>query len=388
MGANKAWPYFEKDEVDAAARVLHSGKVNYWTGTEGREFEREFARYCGARRAIALANGTVALEIALRLLGIGPGDEVIVAPRSFVASASCIMICGAKPVFADVDRDSQNITAESVRRVLTPRTKAIIAVHLAGWPCDMDELRTVADGHGLKLVEDCAQAHGALYKGKMVGTLGDAAAFSFCQDKIMTTAGEGGMLVMNDEELWFRAWSYKDHGKSMEALTPAGSPGFRWLHESLGTNFRLSEVQSAVGRLQLAKLPRWLDRRRSNATILTSRLGKISSLRVTPPPSDISHSYYKYYVFVRPEELKSGWTRNRILQEINQGGVTAQMGSCSEIYMEKLFDSPGLRPTTRLPNARELGDTAIMFLVHPTLDGEDMERTCLTVENVMEQASR
>ena len=198
-------------------QVFRSGKVNYWTG--GRAAVR--VRVCGisgCKHAVALANGTVALECALKALGVGPGDEVITTSRTFIASASCAVMLGARPVFADVDRESQNITAESIRRVLTPRTKAIVAVHLAGWPCEMDDILALAHERGIKVVEDCAQAHGATYKGRPVGSLGDVAAFSFCQDKIMTTAGEGGMVTTNSEELWNAMWSLKDHGKSYDAV--------------------------------------------------------------------------------------------------------------------------------------------------------------------------
>jgi len=208
------WPYFAPDEIEAAAAVLRSGNVNYWTGEEGRLFEREFAEFTGCKHAIAVANGSVALEATLRALGIGPGDEVITTSRTFIASASCAVAVGAQPVMADVDRDSQNITADSIRKVLSSRTKAIVPVHLAAWPCEMDPILKLAAEHGLKVVEDCAQAHGATYKGRPVGSMGDVAAFSFCQDKIMTTAGEGGMVTTNSDDLWEKMWAYKDHGKS------------------------------------------------------------------------------------------------------------------------------------------------------------------------------
>ena len=183
------WPYFAPDEIAAAVRVLESGNVNYWTGNEGRQFELEFAEFAGCRHAVAVANGTVALELALRTLGIGPGDEVVTSSRTFIASASCAVAVGARPVCADVDRDSGNITADTIRAVLTPATKAMVVVHLAGWPCEMDPILELAHERRLKVIEDCAQAHGATYKGRPAGSLGDIAAFSFCQDKIMTLPG-------------------------------------------------------------------------------------------------------------------------------------------------------------------------------------------------------
>lgn len=384
------WPLFEKDEIEAVSDTLVSGKTNYWTGTQGREFENEFAKFTECNHAIALANGTVALESALYALGIGPGDEVIVTSRTFIASASCVVMRGAIPIVADVDPISQNFTCDTIKPKITARTKAVITVHLAGLPCDMDPILEVAHEHGLKVIEDCAQAHGATYKGRPVGSLGDAAAFSFCQDKIMTTGGEGGMLTTNHQPLWEKAWSYKDHGKSYDAVYRRQHPpgfGFRWLHESFGTNWRLTEMQSAIGRIQLKKLPTWTKIRRRNASILQERFSSIPSLRVIIPPPYIEHAYYKYYTFVRPEMLRKGWDRDRIMTAINAEGIPCLGGSCAEIYLERAFEVGGIRPEERFAVARELGETSLMFLVHPTLGLEDMEDACLAVEKVMKNAS-
>ncbi|MDW8321746.1 MAG: DegT/DnrJ/EryC1/StrS aminotransferase family protein, partial [Armatimonadota bacterium] len=384
-----SWPHFEEEEIEAAVRVLRSGKVNYWTGEEGRLFEREFAAFAGCEYAVAVANGSVALELALYALDIGEGDEVVVTSRTFVASASSIVLRGAKPVFADVDPDSQNITAETIRSVLTPRTKAIIAVHLAGWPCEMDEVMSLARERGLWVIEDCAQAHGATYKGKPVGGLGHVAAWSFCQDKIMTTGGEGGMLTTNDRAVWEKAWSYKDHGKSYEAVyRRQHPPGFRWLHESFGTNWRMTELQAAIGRVALRKVPEWVATRRRHAQILTDCFLQTPGLRVTIPPGYIGHAYYRYYVFVRPEMLKPEWNRDRIMIELNQRGIPCNVGSCSEVYLEKSFEQAGLQPTQRLPVAKQLGETSLAFLIHPTLSEEDMQDIAATVAKVMHIACR
>lgn len=383
------WPYFEKDEVDAACAVLKSGRVNYWTGQEGRLFEKEFAAFTDCRYAVAVANGTVALELALYALGVGPGDEVIVPCRTFIASASCAVMRGAVPVMADIDPVSQNITAETIEKVITPRTKAVICVHLAGWPCDMDPILDLAREKGLLVVEDCAQALGATYKGRPVGSMGDVAVFSFCQDKIMTTGGEGGMLTTNSKEIWEKSWSFKDHGKSYEAVYHRQHPlGFHWIHESFGTNWRLTEMQSAIGRKILRKLPNWLEIRMRNATILTERFGQMPALRVTVPPYNVGNSYYKYYTFVRPERLKNGWCRDRIMAAICAEGIPCFSGSCSEIYLEKAFEKEGLRPPQRLKVAKELGETSLMFLVHPTLSVQDMNDTFLAVEKVLRVATR
>jgi dTDP-4-amino-4,6-dideoxygalactose transaminase len=382
-----AWPHFDDDEVVAATAVLRGGRVNYWTGIEGRSFEREYAKSVGVQHAVTLANGTVALELALAMLGIGPGDEVVTSPRTFIASASCAVMRGAKPVFADVDRDSQNVSASSIERVLSPRTRAIVVVHLAGWPCEMDSIVQLAASRNIPIIEDCAQANGASYHGSAVGSFGIFGAFSFCQDKIISTGGEGGMLVTRDESLWSRAWSFKDHGKSFQAAHRQDHPpGFRWLHESFGTNWRMTEFQAAIGRLQLAKLENWIERRRSNAKRLIEGLGGIDAIRVPVPPDHVRHAYYKFYAFLDTARLKSNWTRDRVVAEVAARGVPCFSGSCSEVYLERAFDGSDSRPVERLPAARELGETSLMFLVHPTLTREHMDRTCSVLRDVMDEA--
>jgi dTDP-4-amino-4,6-dideoxygalactose transaminase len=384
----RRWPHFDDEQIAAVEAVLRSGKVNYWTGEQARAFEREFAAACASAHGVALANGSLALELALHVLGVGPGDEVVVTPRSFVASASSVLLRGARPVFADVDPVSQNITADTIRPALSARTKAIIAVHLAGWPCEMAPLLGLARERGLKVIEDCAQAHGALYRGRPVGSFGDVAAFSFCHDKIMTTGGEGGMLVTSDEALWRAAWAYKDHGKSYDAVYHREhSPGFRWLHETLGSNWRMTEMQAVIGRMQLTRLPDWLARRRRHAARLTAAFREVPALRVTEPPAAVDHAYYKYYTFVRPQLLKPDWSRDRLLSAIAAEGVPCFNGSCSEIYLEKLFERAGLRPAERLPVARELGETSLMLLVHPTLAEADIRRACRVVAEVCARAT-
>lgn len=382
------WPSFTEEEANAVRDVILSNKVNYWTGQECREFEREFATWAGTQYAIALANGTVALDLAFKALGIGAGDEVIVTSRTFLASASSIVNAGAVPVFADVCADSQNITAETIAAVLTPKTRAIVCVHLAGWPCDMDSIMALAQEHNLLVVEDCAQAHGALYKGKSVGSIGHVGAWSFCQDKIMTTGGEGGMVTTNDEALWRKMWSFKDHGKSYEAVYEREhAPGFRWVHESFGTNWRMIEAQAVIGRIQLKRMPEWQKKRLENAEKIWQTANEIKALRVPQVPADILHAAYKCYVFVCPEMLAEGWDRDRIMNEITALGVPCYSGSCSEVYLEKAFDGTGWRPQESLPVARELGETSLMFLVHPTLTKQEMDKTCEVLEMVLGEAS-
>lgn len=381
------WPFYAEDEVQKSADILRSGKVNYWTGSETKKFEEEFARYHGMKYGIALGNGTLALELALIGYNIGPGDEVITTSRTFIASSSCVVRVGATPVVVDIDPESQNLSVEAVRKAITPKTKAIIPVHLAGWPCDMDALLALAREHGLKIIEDCAQAHGSKYKGRLAGSMGDMSAFSFCQDKIISTTGEGGILLLNDTEIYERLWAFKDHGKSYEAVyRKQHPPGFRWLHESFGTNWRMTEIQAAVGRLQLEKLEGWIQKRRHLALTIQKGLEGVAGLKLSSPGSDIYHSYYKYYVSVVPEHLKSGWNRDRIMSAINAEGVPCFSGSCSEIYLEKAFKQAGLGPRERLPHAQKLGELSLMFLVHPTLDMTYAEEVIVAIRKVLAEA--
>lgn len=382
------WPCFTEEEIRAVSEVLASNRVNYWTGSQCKDFEREYAEWTGAPYAIAVSNGTVAIEMALRAAGVGRGDEVVVTPRTFMASVSAAVNVGAKPVFADVDRDTQNIDATGIAGVLTPRTRAIVCVHLAGWPCDMDAIGALAAGHGLHVIEDCAQAQGARYRGRSVGTIGHVGAWSFCQDKIITTGGDGGMITTGDRALWSRMWSDKEHGKSWEAVHERQhAPGYRWLHESFGSNYRMTEMQAALGRIQLARMPAWHAARTANAAQICAAARTAPGLRVPVVPEHVEHAWYKCYVFVEPGRLKSGWSRDRIIREIVARDVPCYSGSCSEVYLEKAFDNTGFRPETRLPVAKELGETSLMFLVHPTLTQAEIDRTCAAVTDVMALAA-
>ncbi|MFF7708714.1 DegT/DnrJ/EryC1/StrS family aminotransferase [Pseudomonas sp. NPDC007930] len=387
-GPFSPWPSYSMEEADAVKEVTLSNKVNYWTGEHARKFETEFAHWVGSKYAVAVANGTVALDLALIGLGIGPGDEVIVTSRTFLASVSSIVNVGAVPVFADVDLNSQNFSSSSIAELISTKTKAIVCVHLAGWPCEMDEILALADRWSLKIIEDCAQAHGAVYRARSVGSIGHVGAWSFCQDKIMTTLGEGGMVTTNDEELWRKMWSYKDHGKSWDSIyLKQHPPGFRWLHESFGTNWRITEIQAAVGRIQLKKMPQWTALRIANANKIWATARLCKGLRVPVIPEHVKHGAYKCYVFVEPEKLAEGWSRDRIIAEITSAGVPCFSGSCSEVYLEKAFDGTGYRPANRLANAKELGDTSLMFLVHPTLTSAEIEKTCRVLQEVLEAAT-
>jgi len=382
--AFEPWPSFTQEEADAVSKVLLSNKVNYWTGQECREFEKEFATFAGTQYAVALANGTVALDVALKALNIGAGDDVIVTSRTFLASASSIVTAGANPIFADVELDSQNISARTIEAVLTPNTKAIICVHLAGWMCDMDPIMQLAAERGLYVIEDCAQAHGAQYKGKPAGSIGHISAWSFCQDKIMTTGGEGGMVTTNDEALWKKMWSYKDHGKNFDSIyNKQHPPGFRWLHDSFGTNWRMMEMQAVIGRIQLKKMTDWTEIRNQNMQRIYSAFEKAPYITVFQPSNDYVHAAYKCYVQVNVDQLPEGWSRDRIMNEIAELGVPCFSGSCSEVYLEHAFDNTPWRPAQRLQNAQKLGESSLMFLVHPTLSEDSISQTIYAIEQVL-----
>lgn len=358
--------------------------------TKNAEFEKKICESVNCKYAIALANGSLALELALVAIGIKEGDEVITTCRTFMASASCVVMRGAIPVVADVELDSQDISPKSIKECITPKTKAIIAVHHAGYPCDMDAIGSLAKKYNLFVIEDCAQVHGAVYKGRPVGSIGDVAAWSYCQDKIITTGGEGGAVTTNSEALWLKMWEYKDHGKSYDAVFYRKHPeGFRWLIESFGTNWRMTEMQAALGIRWYKKLPEWTKIRTRNANMYEKTLSKFSCVRLTSTPDSIQHAYYKYYFFVRPELLKSTWNRDRIVAEINAKGVPCFTGTCWNISEEKCFIDMGWSKSAKdLPNASELKDTSLMLLVHPTITIGDMEKACGIISEVLAQAQK
>ncbi len=383
------WPSFTSEEGEKVQSVLLSNRVNYWTGRESNAFEEEFAHWVGSSKATTFMNGTVALDASLKALEVDNGDEVIVTPRSFIASVSSVVNTGAIPIFVDVDKNNGNLCVDKILGQLSTRTKAIVCVHLAGWPCDMDEILDLANQLNISVIEDCAQAHGARYRNRSVGSLGQVAAWSFCQDKIMTTGGEGGMVTTNDEDLWRKIWSFKDHGKSYETIQEtAHQKGFRWLHESFGTNGRMMEIQAAIGRIQLKRMKEWHYKRTKNALRLQEVCLSLPALRTPIPPPYVEHAWYKFYTYVRPEALASTWSRNRIIAEINAIGVPCYQGTCSEIYLEKAFEGTGFRPKSRLPIAKELGETSLMFLVHPTLKDSEIEHTTAAIQMILHKAQR
>ena len=382
------WPYYEADEIESASQTLSSGKVNYWTGELGRQFEVAYAKSVGKQYGIALSNGTVALELALRALGIKAGDEVIVASRSYVASASCVLLVGATPVFADLDINSGNISVETIAPLINKKTKAIIPVHVGGWPCDMPAIMMLANQYNLLVIEDCAQAHGAYISGKPVGAWGHAAIFSFCQDKIISTGGEGGMLLLDDEQTYKKAWAYKDIGRSYDAVYhQEHAEGFRWLTESTGSNFRMTEFQAAIGLKQLDKLPSWVAQRNKNAIAIADILRHYDFIDVPTfeASGDNINAYYRLYAKVKKNAVVDGKSdetlRDFMINQLVVAGVPCFSGSCAEIYREKLFTN--LAPNKRLENAALFSDNAFCFLVHHTITNQQLSLMSQNIKQLL-----
>jgi dTDP-4-amino-4,6-dideoxygalactose transaminase len=381
------WPEYAPDEISAVVQTLRSGKVNQWTGKQVGLFEQAYAELHEMPFALALANGSVALEALLRASCIGPGDEVIVTPRSFIASASCVDLVGAKPIFADVDIDSESITPASVAPLITCRTKAIIVVHLNGRPADMPGFMELARRHNICVFEDCAQAHGARINGKLVGSFGHASAFSFCQNKIISTGGEGGMALFRDEARWRRAWSYRDNGKDYDTVFKSpSSPGFRWLHTGIGSNWRLTEMQAAIGLRQLTKLPAWAAARTANARKLARWLAPYPSVHISSLPANHQHAFYRFSFRVEPKRLKGNWDRDRVIRALIAEGIPCLSGACPEIYLEGTY-AESMAGFRRFPNAAYLGTTSLALLVHPTLDESFLSDCRVALQKVFDAAT-
>lgn len=371
MKKKNVWPQMSEKMINSVTDVLKSGKLNQWNNPAVKDFEKKFANYFGSNYAIAVFNGTVALELCIKTLGLKEGDEVIVTPRTFLASASCCAWYGIKPVFVDVDINSQNITLETIKSAITNKTKAVILVHLAGWPCDLKEICEYCREKGIYIIEDCAQAHGAKYNGKSVGTWGDINAWSFCQDKIITTGGEGGMVTTNCPHLYKLAWSLKDHGKGYDTVfNTEHPPGFRWLHENIGTNWRMMPMQAVIGSDALDVLEEWIDHRRKIASIYNNTLKDCQGIRLTLPPEKVYHSYYKYYFFIDPSKFKI--SRDKIIELINEENIFCQVGSCSEVYKENALEQ--FSPKTELSITKKLFDSALLLLCDPTISEEKAQK--------------
>lgn len=358
------WPYHSEDEISAVADVLRSGKTNYYSGPNGQAFEAEFAEYTGAKYAIAVTNGTAALELALHGIQIPRGSEVIVPCRTFMATASAVVTAGGYPVLADIDA-TLNVTVETLEARRTRNTSAVIVVHYAGLPCDMDAIMKWADYHDIVVIEDCAHAHGARINGRHVGTFGAAGCFSFCVGKTMSLGGEGGMVITNDENPYRRMGARRDHGR-YQMVGSKDMTEFKWTVEAFGTNLRMTEMQSAIGRIQLKKLDDWVRRRNQIAAAYDAILGGI------PTPTNKSHGRYMYMAYVDD--------RDRKMIELQGMGIAARLGGCPNIGHEAVF--AGHSGAQECPVADELGKRTLSLPVYPTMTDRDVETVLKAVEAV------
>tara|TARA_B100001287_G_scaffold273790_1_gene277914 strand:- start:1897 stop:3066 length:1170 start_codon:yes stop_codon:yes gene_type:complete len=381
---NYSWPSYSKKEAKLVSEIIASNKVNYLFGKKGAEFEEKFSDFTGAKYSLAVANGTLALDLCLRSIALKKNDEVIVTSRSFVASASCISALGATPVFADVDKNSQNISINEIEKLTSKKTKAIICVHFAGFPCEMQKILKFAKSKNIFVIEDCAQAHGAFINGKSVGTFGHISAWSFCNDKILSTGGEGGMITTNSRKLFRFAESFNNHGKNftkVNALSDKKASSFPFIHDAIGLNYRLTEMQSAIGIYQLEKLRNWQKLRKRNAEIYI-KMFKDIDLIVTPEvPKNIQHAWYKLYLTINSCFLKKGSSRSKIIKDINENGIFCSFGSCGSIYREKAFNKLRYKKSD-CRNAYFLETNSILLEINPNIPKKIIEKRAKTIKSI------
>ena len=395
---NLIYPYYNKTTQKRVQQVLKSGKVNYWTGTECKNFEKEFSRYIGNKYAVTVSNGSIALELALKALRLKKGDEIIVSPRSFIISASCVLNLGLKPIFADVD-DNGNLDIYQIKKIYNQNVKAIIVVHLNGLSCDMDPIVRFVKNKKIFLIEDCSQAHGAIYKGNKVGSFGHISTWSFCQDKIISTGGEGGMVSTNDKKLWLKLWSLKDHGKNFNSVFFKNhKEGFRWHHEDLGSNYRMTELQATIGREQLKSLDKQIKKRNLIANIYLKGLKDYyqkyniinkpdfkhqtcSLKKFDKTCNKCRHAFYRLNLFINKTKIK----QHKLIELLNKNKITCFVGSCPEIYREKIFRKFKFYPKKRLSNAKLLGEISLMFPIYPNKALKKIKSEISTIKKILDK---
>ena len=384
---NYTWPSYSKKEAKLVSEIIASNKVNYLFGNKGKEFEEKFSHFTGSKYSLAVANGTLALDLCLRSIELKRNDEVIVTSRSFVASASCISALGAIPVFADVDVNSQNISISDIKKLTSKKTKAIICVHFAGFPCEMQKILKFAKGKNIFVIEDCAQAHGGFINGKSVGTFGHISAWSFCNDKILSTGGEGGMITTNSKKLFKFVESFNNHGKNFSkfgALQNKKISNFPFIHDSIGLNYRLTEMQSAIGIYQLEKLSNWQKLRNRNAEIYINALKKLDLIITPEVPKNVQHAWYKLYLIINTPFLKKGSSRTKIIEEINKNGIFCSFGSCGSIYREKAFKNLNYKKSN-CKNAYFLERNSILLEINPNIPKKIIEKRAKIIKSILIQ---
>jgi dTDP-4-amino-4,6-dideoxygalactose transaminase len=388
---------YNQKQINLVSEILEKNKTNYWTGDHGGLFEREFSKYHGVKYSVCVSNGSVALEIALKALNLKKTAAVIVTPRSFIISASCVLNLGLRTIFADIDQNG-NLSIEGIKKVYNKSVKAIIVVHLNGLPCDMDPILKFVKKNKLFLIEDCSQAHGAIYKNKKVGSYGNISTWSFCQDKIISTGGEGGMISTNSKKLWSKCWSLKDHGKNFKSIFyKKHKTGFKWLHDNLGSNYRMTEMQSIIGRCQLKSLDKQIIKRTQIAYLYIdglkdfwtkyNLLQKPNFICSTCPLKNQANKkcnfcrnvFYRLNLFINSKKIK----QLKLINEFNKKKIACGVGSCPEIYREKIFKKLKAYPKKRLANAKLLGETSIVFPINPYRSLSDIKIEINSIKNII-----
>ncbi len=368
MKIDNQWPIVSNQEIKLVNNVLKSNKLNYWTGENCKKFEEEFSKLIKTKYSISLANGSVGLDIAIKSLNLKKNSEVIVTPRSYISSVTSVINQGLTPVFADIDLNSQNIEYETIIKKITKNTKAILVVHLGGMPANMTKIISFAKKNKIKIIEDCSQAHGAKINNKYVGTFGDISIWSFCNDKILNTLGEGGIIATKSFMIYKKLWALKDCGKNFSKFKKFKKKNkFKWVHDFEGTNLRMTEVQAAIGRYQLKKLTTWVNMRNYISKKIISICKNFKSIRTQIVPSKFLNSYYRCYIFLDYKHIKKGWTREKILQYLNTNGIYCDVGSCPEIYKEKFLSKQKHINLKSLKNANLIGKSSIAFKVFPNI---------------------
>ena len=356
------WPSFTSKEINQVSLILKSGKVNYWTGKYCKIFEKNFSNYHKIKYSVTVNSGTSALECAIKSLNLKQGSEIITTPRSYYTSASSIINCGMKPKFSDISIDSQNLDPIKLEKSINKKTKAIICVHLSGYPCDMNRILKIAKENKIYVIEDCSQAHGASILNKKVGSFGDISAWSFCQDKIISTGGEGGMVATNKLTLYKKVLSIKDNGRNYEKIKRISYSGsFNYIHDFIGSNYRMTEIQAIIGISQLKRLDQMILRRNSNAKVFNNYFHDLDNIFLLLQNSKNTNAYYRYYLFVKKSK-----NQKILINKIRSKGIECIAGSCPEIYLEKYFKNNF--KVKEMFGAKYLATRSVCLKVDQTLD--------------------
>ena len=379
------YPYYSKQEIKKVSSILKKGRVNYWTGKECNSFEKEFATYHELKFGVAVSNGSVALEIALKSLKLENDYHAIVTPRSFIISASAINNTNGVPVFADVDVNG-NLYLDSIKKNITPKTKVVVLVHLYGHPANALEIKKYLKKKKIFLIEDCSHAHGGIFKNRKIGSFGDLSIWSFCNEKIISTGGEGGMICTNNLTIFKRCWSIKDHGKSFDKSKKKikNYGKFRWLHENYGSNFRMTEMQAGIGRIQLKRLDYQLKKRELLAKkiyqvfkyFVIKKLFEEPNFKCFDCPKSKNNffcnncrfTFYRFNILLNNSE-----SRNKLLRKLISNKINCGSGYNAEIYKERFYKK-NKKLVSNIVMSKDIGNRSIAFTIDPYLNTDQIKK--------------